>query len=147
MSLENDVRNLGRTRPFDLLPRDALQLVAFSCARKALRAGETLFREGERGDAAYFVVSGAIVLAARGVERRAEAGALIGATALIADLPRRASARAVEDSVTLRVPAEAFRRVLAEFPQAAQKIRAAVAAHARDFLERLEEVRAREFKG
>jgi CRP-like cAMP-binding protein len=147
MSLENDVRNLGRTRPFDLLPRDALQLIAFSCARKTLRAGETLFSEGDRADAAYFVVSGAIALAAHGVERRAEAGALIGATALIANLPRRASARAAEESVALRIPAEAFRRVLAEFPQAAAKIRVAVAARARDFLDRLEDVRAREFEG
>ena len=91
MSLEGDVRRMGRTRPFDLLPREALQLIAFSCARKTLKAGETLFAEGEPADAAYFVLSGAIDLIARGVERRVEAGALIGETALMTDVsaPRR----------------------------------------------------------
>jgi len=146
MSLENDVRNLERTRPFDLLPRDALRLVAFSCSKTALRAGETLFLEGEAADAAYFVLSGAIALSARGVERRVEAGALIGETALLADVRRQADARAVEDAVTLRIPGEVFRRVLSEFPQAAAKVRAAAAARARDFLDRLDEVRAREFE-
>ncbi len=45
MSLEGDVRRMGRTRPFDLLPREARQLIAFSCVRKALKAGETLLRD------------------------------------------------------------------------------------------------------
>ena len=146
MSLEGDIRRMARTRPFDLLPREALQLIAFSCARRTLMAGETLFAEGEPADAAYFVLSGAIDLAARGAERRVESGALIGETALMTNVSRRASARAAEDSVALRIPGEVFRRVLSEFPQAAAKVRAAVSARTRDFLERLEEVRARAFE-
>ncbi|MGD0184556.1 MAG: Crp/Fnr family transcriptional regulator [Roseiarcus sp.] len=145
MSLEGDVRRMARTRPFDLLPREALQLIAFSCSKKALEAGETLFEEGEPADAAYFVLSGAIDLVAHGAERRVGSDALIGETALIAQVPRRAGARAAEDAVALRIPGEVFRRVLSEFPQAAAKIRAANAARTREFLERLEEVRARAF--
>jgi len=145
MSLEGDVRRMGRTRPFDLLPREALQLIAFSCARKTLKAGETLFAEGEPADAAYFVLSGAIDLIARGVERRVEAGGLIGETALMTDVQRRAGARAAEDAVALRIPGDVFRRVLSEFPQSAAKIHAAASARARDFLERLEDIRARGF--
>ncbi len=146
MSLGGDVRRMGRTRPFDLLPREALQLIAFSCGKKAFKAGETLFAEGEPADAAYFVLSGAIDLVARGVERRVESDALIGETALLTDVLRRAGARAAEDSVALRIPGEVFRRVLSEFPQAAAKIRAATAARTRDLLERLDEVRARAFE-
>ncbi|MGD0561607.1 MAG: cyclic nucleotide-binding domain-containing protein [Roseiarcus sp.] len=146
MSLEGDVRRMGRTRPFDLLPREALQLIAFSCARKTLKAGETLFAEGEPADAAYFVLSGAIDLIARGVERRVEAGGLIGETALMTDVQRRAGARAAEDAVALRIPGDVFRRVLSEFPQAAVKVRADAVARTRDFLDRLEEVRARAFE-
>ncbi len=146
MTLEADVRRMGRTRPFNLLPREALQLIAFSCSRKVLKTGETLFVEGEPADAAYFVLSGAINLIARGAERRAESDALIGETALITDVQRRASARAAEDSMALRIPGDVFRRVLSEFPQAAAKIRADAAARTRDLLERLEEVRARAFE-
>jgi CRP-like cAMP-binding protein len=146
MSLEADIRKMERTRPFDLLPREALQLIAFSCGKKALKAGETLFDEGEPADAAYFLLSGAIDLVAGGVERRVQSGTLIGETALMTDMSRRAGARAAEDCVALRIPGEVFRRVLSEFPQAAAKIRAATAARASDFLDRLDEVRARAFE-
>ncbi len=147
MTLEGDVRRLAHTRPFDLLPREALQLIAFSCAKQTLKAGETLFVEEEPADAAYFVLSGAIDLVARGAQRRVEPGALIGETALMANVLRRAGARAAEDAVLLRIPGDVFRRVLSEFPQAATKVRAAAAARARDLLDRLEEVRARAFEG
>ncbi len=145
MSLEADIQAMGRTRPFDQLPREALQLLAFSCAKKNLKAGETLFVEGEAADAAYFVLSGAIDLMSRQSRRRVNAGALIGETALLADIARRANARAADNSVALRIPSEVFRRVLSEFPQAAAKIHAAASARTRDFLARLEDVRARAF--
>lgn len=146
MSLEADVRRIGRTPPFSLLPREALQLIAFSCSRKNLKAGEELFTEGEPADAAYFVLSGAIGLSAQGAERRVGPDALIGETALLTDVLRRASARAVEESIALRIPGDVFRRVLSEFPQAAAKIRAATAVRALELLDKLEAVRARAFE-
>ncbi|MGD0641324.1 MAG: Crp/Fnr family transcriptional regulator [Roseiarcus sp.] len=145
MSLEDDIQMMGRTPPLNLLPREALQLLAFSCTKKALKAGETLFVEGEPADAAYFVLSGAIALASRGVKRRVESGSLIGETALLTDVSRRASARAAEDCIALRIPSEVFRRVLSEFPQAAAKIHAAASARTRELLEKLEKVRSRSF--
>ena len=145
MSLEADVRIMARTHPFDLLPHEALQLLVFSCVKKVLKAGETLFLESEPADAAYFVLSGAINLMSHDAQRRVEAGALIGETALLTDLLRRSTARAAEDSVALRIPGDVFRRVLSEFPQSAAKIHAAASARARDFLERLEDIRARGF--
>jgi CRP-like cAMP-binding protein len=146
MSLDGDVRRLGCTRPFDLLPREALQLIAFSCDKTALKVGEVLFTHGEPADAAYFILSGAITLASGGAERRVESGALIGELALMTNLLRRANARAAEDVVALRIPREVFRRVLSEFPQAAAKIRAAGAARTRELLDRFDKVRARAFE-
>jgi len=147
MSLEADVRRMARTGPFRLLPREALQLIAFSCTRLTLKAGQTVFVEGDAADAAYFVLAGAVLLIANGVERRVEADGLIGETALIADVPRRASARAAEDAVVLCVPREVFKRVLSEFPRAAAKIRAQALARSRNLLEQLQDVRARGFEG
>jgi CRP-like cAMP-binding protein len=145
MSLEANVRMMARTHPFDLLPHEALQLLVFSCAKKVLKAGETLFVESEPADAAYFVLSGAINLMSHDSRRRVEAGALIGETALLTDLLRRSTARAVDDTVTLRVPGDVFRRVLSEFPQSAARIHAVASARARDLVEQLEAVRARGF--
>ncbi|HEY1940767.1 MAG TPA: cyclic nucleotide-binding domain-containing protein [Roseiarcus sp.] len=145
MSLEADVRRMARTRPFSLLPREALQLIAFSCTRAVLKSGQTLFDEGELADAAYFVLSGTITLVAQGAERRVEPNGLIGETALVADVVRRATARAAVDVVTLRIPRDVFQRVLSEFPEAAAKIRAEALARSHKLLDELEAVRARAF--
>ncbi len=147
MSLESNVRRMAGTRPFDLLPREAVQLIAFSCDRRMLKAGESLFNAGEPADAAYFVLSGELSLAVDDAERRVEPGALVGETALMADVQRRASAKATEDSELLRIPGAVFRRVLSEFPRAAVKVRAAAVARARDFVDQLDEKRARLFEG
>jgi len=144
VTLDDDVARLHRTRPFDLLPREAVQLIAFSCEKRRLRAGEALFFPGEAADSGYFVHSGAITLLEDGAEegeRRIGPGALIGETALYAATARRVSARAAEDSVVIRIPRETFRRVLKEFPAGAEKIRAALAARTRVLVDGLEATR------
>jgi CRP-like cAMP-binding protein len=146
MSLDSDVRRMALTRPFNLLPREALQLLAFSCEKRLLKAGESLFAEGEPADAAFFVLSGEIVLSANGAERVAAAGALIGETALAADGQRRASARAGADATLLRIPSAIFRRVLTEFPKAAAKVHALASKRTRTLLGQLETIRARAFE-
>ncbi len=146
MSLDADVRRLAGTRPFNLLPREALQLLAFSCERRQLKAGQTLFSEGDAADGAFFVLTGEITLSTRSGERRAAAGALIGETALAAEVTRGAKAAASADSTLLRVPRATFRRVLEEFPDAASKIRAGAAARVRVLMTLLEDVRARGFE-
>ena len=146
MSLESNVRRMAGTRPFDSLPREAVQLIAFSCERRTLKAGEPLFSAGEPADSAYFVLSGELSLAIDDAERRVEPGALVGETALLADVVRRASAKATEDSELLRIPSAVFRRVLSEFPRAAVQLRAAAVARARDFVNQLDEKRARLFE-
>jgi CRP-like cAMP-binding protein len=151
VTLDDDVLRLGRTRPFDLLPREAVQLIAFSCEKRRLRAGEALFFAGETGDSGYFVHSGAIILVEDGAkpkaERRVGAGSLIGESALYAPTARRVSARAAEDAVVIRISQETFRRVLTEFPAGAEKIRAALAGRMRRLVDGLEATRIKSFKG
>ncbi len=146
MSLESDVRRLSGTRPFNMLPREALQLLAFSCERRQLKAGQTLFAAGEPADGAYFLLEGEIALSADGEERRVAAGALIGETALIVDVMRGAGARASVDSTLLRISRDTFRRVLGEFPASAVKVHASVSVRMRRFLDQLEAIRARAFE-
>lgn len=147
MTLENDVARLARTRPFDLLPREAVQLVAFSCGKRHLKAGDILFNADEAGDEGYFLHSGAVVLSKEGAgpesERIVTAGALIGETALYAPVTRQVEARVAEDAVVTAVPRETFRRVLAEYPAAADRVRAALAKRSRRLVEGLDALRAR----
>ena len=143
MALADDIDRLSRTRPFSLLPREALQLIAFSAEKRMLAAHELLFEAGELGDSGYFVLSGAIVLTAGERTRTAHEGALIGENAMIAEVHRPASARARENSIVLRIPRPVFRRVLSEFPKEAIKIRAELQARTRTISRDLEELRAR----
>ena len=145
MSLEENIGRLSRTPPFDLLPRDALQLIAFAAERRKLAADETLFEEGEPADSGFVVFSGAILLSAGSEGRKrtrvAGPGALIGENAMVADVSRRSSGRAMKDSVVLRIPRPIFRRVLAEFPKDAARIRANLAARTRQMSQQLERLR------
>jgi len=126
-------------------------LIAFSCEKRRLKAGDTLFLAGETADSGYFVHSGAIALLTDGREpkgeRRVGAGALIGESALYAQTARRGAARAAEDAVVMPIPGETFRRVLAEFPAGAKRIRAELAARTHLLVEGLEAVRVKSFEG
>jgi CRP-like cAMP-binding protein len=146
VSLDSDVRRMSLTRPFNLLPREALQLLAFSCEKRQLKAGETLFVAGEPADCAFFLLTGEIALSAADEERVVAPGALIGETALAVEVLRGAGARASADSTLLRIPRETFRRVLREFPAAAVKVHADASARTRRFLNQLETIRARAFE-
>lgn len=151
MTLDDDVGRLARTRPFNLLPREAVQLIAFSCEKRRLKAGEALFLAGDAADHGYFVHSGAILLVTDGrdekAERRIGSGALIGESALYAETARRVAARAAEDTIVMAIARDTFRRVLAEFPAGANKIRAELAARTRRLVDGLETARTKSFEG
>jgi len=147
MSLESDVKRMAGASPFHLLPREAVQLLAFSCEKRAYKKGDTLFREGDAAEGGLLLLEGEVVLSANGEQRRAGPGALIGETALVAEVFRGATAEAASDVSALRIPRPTFRRVLGEFPEAAVKVRALAAARAGKLLGALERVRVREFGG
>ena len=92
MTLDDDISRLSRTRPFNLLPRDALQLIAFSAEKQKLAANQQLFEEGDPADSGYFVLSGSIALSVRNHKgertRVVGVGALIGENAMMAEVAR-----------------------------------------------------------
>jgi CRP-like cAMP-binding protein len=145
MTLEENIHRLSRTPPFDLLPRDALQLIAFAAEKRSLAPDERLFAEGEPADSGFVVFSGSILLTVGGEGRErtrlAGPGALIGEKAMIADVVRPSSARAMENSTVLRISRQIFHRVLAEFPKEAVRIRANLAARTRKMSQQLERLR------
>jgi CRP-like cAMP-binding protein len=147
MSLDVLIAQLQKTPPFDALPRDALQLVAFSAEERKLASGEVLFEQGEAADAGYFILSGSITLSISGQgaprARVARAGALIGEAALLTSMERAARATATEKTGLLRIPRQVFQRVLAEFPNDAAKLRAKLAQRTRTLVKDLDALRLR----
>ncbi|MDA0225708.1 MAG: cyclic nucleotide-binding domain-containing protein, partial [Proteobacteria bacterium] len=75
---------LGATPPFDQLPQPLLERLCALASTTRLRAGETLFAKGERGDTLYVVRDGRLNVGRVGeVEADTEAvefgpGALVG---------------------------------------------------------------------
>ena len=145
MALDDRIALLGRAPLFSLLDRDALRLLAFAAEERGLREGEVLFRKGDRSDGGYVVARGAIALDVGGDGSApvfvGEPGALIGQAALFGPIARPATAVAREPSATLRISPTLMRRVLEEFPAAAQKVRDSLAEDLAELSEGLDRVR------
>ncbi len=144
MSLEDTIAVLGRAPIFGLMGADALRIVAFSADTRRVRAGEVVFRRGERSDGGYVVMSG-LIAASQLPGEEADAvllgpGSLVGRMALFVRMQRPSSATAREASSLLRISPTLMRRVLQEFPLAAASIRAAIAHDLAELTEGLGEV-------
>lgn len=124
MALDDDIALLARIPLFASLGAEPLRLLAFSAEARTLKAGDVLFKEGQAADGGYAVAEGSLVLTDTGglAERVAGPGALLGEVALIVETLRPATATAREPCQVLRIPRSLFRRVLTEFPDAAQRV-------------------------
>ncbi|MCU4182704.1 cyclic nucleotide-binding domain-containing protein [Bosea sp. BH3] len=138
MALDDDMTLLARQPLLSLLERDALRLLAFAAESRTLRAGDVLFRAGEPSDGAAIVISGAVALLESDDGRPASEivgpGAMIGELALFTSLSRQVTAIAREPTEILRLPRSVMRRVLAESPDSAEAITAAVSERLRGFV-------------
>jgi CRP/FNR family transcriptional regulator, cyclic AMP receptor protein len=90
----------------------------------AFKAGETIIREGEEGDTAFFIVSGAVdVIVGRGdkasVVGRLETGEVFGEMCLIEPGPRSATIVAASDTECLAVSYQDFIAGIEEKPERA----------------------------
>jgi predicted acylesterase/phospholipase RssA len=103
---------------------------------RSLPAGETLFRQGEEGDALYVIVDGRLRVVAEddGGERTlAELGRgeCVGEAALLTGEVRSATVRAVRDSHVARFDAGLFDRVVERHPRAMLQVARTIARRAR----------------
>ncbi|MCZ8316845.1 cyclic nucleotide-binding domain-containing protein [Phreatobacter sp.] len=124
MALDDDIALLARVPLFASLGDEPVRLLAFSAETRFLRAGDALFKEGQAADSGYVIAAGRVGLESEGDigEFIAGPGSLIGEIALIIETLRPATATARDPATVLRIPRSLFRRVLTEFPDAAQRI-------------------------
>ena len=96
-------------------------------ALRVVQADEILFREGDPGDVAFVVESGAVeIFRIKGKQEvvlaTLERGSLFGEMALIDDQPRSANARASSESVVKQIGRKEFLHHLRSSPDAAFKM-------------------------
>ncbi len=120
-----------------------LQLLAFSAVRQNFAAGEPILRQGNKGAAAFLILSGDVRLSSEesGPLGTAGPGALLGEVAMIGDRPYSINAVAVEDVQAARVDRELFMRVAREFPEFGTAVFGVLARKLEIAMSELEETR------
>ena len=143
MALDDDIAILARAPLISLMDREALRLIAFAAEHRLLRAGDVLFRRGDKSDGGFVVTKGSLAVAGKDDDAPfiAEPGALVGQTALFLRGTRPATATAREPSSVLRVSPTLMRRVLQEFPSAAEAMHGALSIELATLSGGLERVR------
>ncbi|MFP4125073.1 MAG: cyclic nucleotide-binding domain-containing protein [Alphaproteobacteria bacterium] len=133
MSLNDDARALKSIPLFSKVEATKLKLLAFTSERLTFMAGDALFREGDIADAAFIILAGEAVVEVAsdgGVVEVARVGRhdIVGEIAILCDIPRTATVRAVSDLVTLKVSKDSFFHLVTQFPQVGVEIMAELAS-------------------
>jgi CRP-like cAMP-binding protein len=127
VGLDDDIAILAAAPVFGHLDRDALRLLSFAAERRDLADGDRLFARGDPADGGFVVMAGTVRLEPAGGEPvRAERSAVIGHLALFVRGERLADAWAEGPCALIRITPTLMRRVLEEFPSAAQAIHEAL---------------------
>jgi CRP-like cAMP-binding protein len=127
MILKDEVELLRRVPLFAGVEPSKLKLLAFTSDRMSFEAGQTLFEQGDPGDAAYVVLNGSaeVLVNRAGSQIKVadlEKNAIVGEIAILCDVPSTATVRAQDRLETLRISKDQFLRLLAEFPDMAIEI-------------------------
>jgi CRP-like cAMP-binding protein len=144
LGLDDDIAILAAAPLFGSLDRDALRLLTFAAERRELADGDLLFSRGDPADGGFVVMSGTIRLAPRGAGAepvRAGRAALIGQLALFVRGTRPTEARAEGAAELMRITPTLMRRVLEEFPGAAQAVHDTLADDLAGLVADLDQVR------
>ena len=132
MTIEDDIAFLERVPALSILGREALRIIAIGSESRYVHEGNALFGEGDDADGAYVVQEGSFELVSRKNGRIAPMiagrGALIGELALLTETRRPVSAVAREPSSVVRIPRQLFLKTLDGYPDAAVRMRDALAA-------------------
>jgi CRP-like cAMP-binding protein len=141
VALEDDIRRLSRISIFAAMETDALRLIAFGAETRILRAGDILFRRGDKSDAGFILLRGSISLQEHDdgsmPAQIVEPDSLIGEVALLVETERPATAIARGASTVLKISRALFHRVLREYPQSAVRVKAVMADELKTFLHAL----------
>ena len=132
MSIAQEVECLRKIPMFANVDIAKLKLLAFTSERVTYKPGEVLFHQDEMGTCAFIILSGEAE-----VEVRTPTGSLpvavlgpseiVGEIAILCDVPRTATVRALSELDALCVPKEHFLQMIADFPQMALEIMRALA--------------------
>jgi CRP-like cAMP-binding protein len=120
--LNDEVKMLKQVPLFAGVSPAKLKLLAFTSERVVYRADELLFAQGDIGDAAFVILSGraeVLVDGPSGPIRVAELheNAIVGEIAILCDVARTATVKAISQVEALRISKDNFFKLLTDFPE------------------------------
>jgi CRP-like cAMP-binding protein len=120
--LNTEVEMLRRIPLFSRIEPAKLKLLAFTSEHVTFLDGQVLMRQGEIGAEAFVLMDGRVAVMVDSPEGEitvAELGSneIIGEIAILCDVPRTASIKALGEVKTLRIRKEQFLQLIAQFPQ------------------------------
>ncbi len=127
MSLQEDVERLRSIPLFAKIEPSKLKLLAFTAQRLTFNPGESLFQQGDVGDAAYIITDGSadvVVATPTGPLTVAQVGTndFVGEIAILCDVPRTATVTATNTLSTMRISKELFFELVSQFPEISVEI-------------------------
>ena len=127
MTLEEDVELLRNIPLFAKIEPSKLKLLAFTSQRLTFNPGDSLFKQGDSGDALYVIMEGdadVLVDTPGGQITVATMGKndFVGDIAVLCDVPRTATVTATSQLTTLRITKDLFFQLVCQFPQIAIEI-------------------------
>ncbi|MDH3314657.1 MAG: cyclic nucleotide-binding domain-containing protein [Gammaproteobacteria bacterium] len=119
MGIQNETELLRNVPTFAKLDPSRLKLLAFTSQCLNFDDGEILFRQGDRADSAYVIMSGEVDIVADTGGTQFVAGTLgrnqmFGELGVLTKTPRSATLRAKGELVALRISDDIFLKLLAE---------------------------------
>ncbi|USG61181.1 cyclic nucleotide-binding domain-containing protein [Sneathiella marina] len=124
MSLKEEVEILRQIPLFAKIEPSKIKLLAFTSERLTFQPGDLVCKQGDNGDAAYFIMAGSadvIVDTPSGPLTVATLSKndVVGEIAILIDIPRTATIQAATELTTLKITKDVFFRMVTEFPEMA----------------------------
>ena len=124
MSLEQEVELIRQFPIFSKIQPAMQKLLCFSAERLTYDAGQVMFNAGDSADAAYVVIDGTVEIsvptpAGPIVINTMGRNELLGEIAIVGEVPRTATAKALTKLETLKISKELFMKIIRENPDAA----------------------------
>jgi CRP-like cAMP-binding protein len=121
VSIEQEVEILRRIPLFANIEPAKLKLMCFASERITYKEGQSLFEQGDVGDAAFIIVDGtAEVIVTRDapmVVAQVGKNDIVGEIAILVDIPRTATVAATSELTALKVTKDLFFRMVTDFPE------------------------------
>ena len=103
------------------------KLLCFSADRLTFAAGQVIFNAGDVGDSAYVIIDGSVEISVPTpsgpiVINEMGKNDLLGEIAIVGEVPRTATAKALTKLETLKISKELFLKIVHENPDAAVEL-------------------------